>query len=51
MILTILAVFISLVAFIFCTTVGIKMIMEENLGLGLLNITLGCLNGCLFILN
>jgi hypothetical protein len=51
MLLTITAVIITLVALIFCTTVGIKMIMEDNLGLGLLNIILGCLNGGLFILN
>ena len=51
MILTITAIIITLVVFIFCTTVGIKMIMEDNLGLGLLNISLGCLNGGMFILN
>lgn len=39
--LTIVAVAVTAIAFIFCTTVGIKMIMDDFLGMGLCNIAMG----------
>lgn len=41
MALTIVAVAISAIAFIVCTTDGIKMIFDDALGMGLCNIAIG----------
>lgn len=49
--LTIVAVAVTAIAFIFCTTVGIKMIMEDYLGVGLCNIAMGVGNLLLCICN
>lgn len=49
--LIIVAVALTAIAFIFCTTVGIKMIMEESLMLGLCNIAMGVCNFMLCIIN
>lgn len=49
--LTVVAVAISAIAFIFCTTVGIKMIMDDTPGIGLCNIALGVCNLMLCIGN
>ena len=45
------AILVSFVALVFCTSVGIKLIMEENLSLGLLNIALGGINLLMMIIN
>ena len=39
--LTIIGIAITAIAFIFCTSVGIKMIMEDSLGIGLCIIAMG----------
>lgn len=39
--LTIVAIAVTAIAFIFCTTVGIKMIMDDFLVIGLCNIAMG----------
>lgn len=49
--LTIVAVAISAIAFIFCTTVGIKMIMDDTPGIGLCNIAMGVGNLLLCVCN
>ena len=49
--LTIGAVAVTAIAFIFCTTVGIKMIMDDCLGLGLCNIAMGVGNLMLCVCN
>lgn len=49
--LTIVAVAVTAIAFIFCTTVGIKMIMDDFLGVGLCNIAMGVGNLLLCICN
>lgn len=42
--LTIIAVALTAIAFIFCTTVGVKMVMEDSQGIGLCNIAMGFWN-------
>lgn len=42
--ITIIAVAVTAIAFIFCTTVGVKMVMEDYLGNGLCNIAMGVCN-------
>ena len=42
--LTIIAVAVAAIAFIFCTTVGVKMVMEDSPGMGLCNIAMGVCN-------
>lgn len=42
--LTISAVAVAAIAFIFCTTVGVKMVMEDSPGTGLCNIAMGVCN-------
>jgi hypothetical protein len=49
--LTIVGVAVTAIAFIFCTTVGIKMIMEDSPGIGLCNIAMGVGNLLLCICN
>ena len=49
--LTIGAVAVTAIAFIVCTTVGIKMIMENAPGIGLCNIAMGVGNLLLCICN
>lgn len=49
--LAVVAVAVTAIAFIFCTTVGIKMIMEDGLGIGLCNIALGVCNLLLCVCN
>lgn len=49
--LTVVAVAVTAIAFIFCTTVGIKMIMDDALGMGLGNIAMGVGNLLLCICN
>lgn len=49
--LTFIAVAVTAIAFIFCTTVGIKMIMDDFLGVGLCNIAMGVGNLMLCICN
>lgn len=39
--LTIVAVAVTAIAFIFCTVMGIKMIFEDSPGIGLLDIAMG----------
>ena len=48
---TIIAIALTAIAFIFCTTVGIKMIMDDALGIGLCNIALGVCNLLLCVCN
>lgn len=43
-VLTIVAIAVTAIAFIFCTTVGIKIVMENGVGIGLCNIALGICN-------
>ena len=49
--LAVVAVAVTAIAFIFCTTVGIKMIMDDCLGIGLCNIAMGVGNLLLCICN
>lgn len=49
--LSLLAVAVTAIAFIFCTTVGIKMVMDDFLGMGLCNIAMGVGNLLLCICN
>lgn len=42
--LTIVAVAVSAIAFIFCTTVGVKIVMDDCPGMGLCNIAMGVCN-------
>lgn len=42
--ITIIAVAVAAIAFIFCTTVGVKMVMEDSPGTGLCNIAMGVCN-------
>ena len=49
--LTISAVAVSAIAFIVCTTVGVKMIFDDAPGMGLCNIAMGFLNLLLCIGN
>jgi hypothetical protein len=49
--LTIVAVAVTAIAFIFCTSVGIKMIMDDSPGIGLCNIAMGVGNLLLCICN
>lgn len=49
--LTISAVAVTAIAFIFCTTVGVKMVMEDSPGMGLCNIAMGFLNLLLCVCN
>lgn len=49
--LNIVAIAVTAIAFIFCTSVGIKMIMDDSLGIGLCNIALGVCNLMLCICN
>ena len=49
--LTILAVAVTAIAFILCTTVGIKMIMDDFIGVGLCNIAMGVGNLMLCVCN
>lgn len=42
--ITIIAVAVTAIAFIFCTTVGVKMVMEDYPGNGLCNIAIGFCN-------
>lgn len=42
--LTVVAVAVTAIAFIFCTTVGVKMIMDNSPGIGLCNIAMGFFN-------
>ena len=46
-----IAILVSFIALVFCTSVGIKLIMEEKFLPGLLNITLGGLNLLMMIIN
>lgn len=46
-----IAILVSFIALVFCTSVGIKLIMEENILPGLLNITLGGINLLMMIIN
>lgn len=39
--LTVVAVAITAIAFIFCTTVGVKKVMDDCPGIGLCNIAMG----------
>ena len=47
----ILSMILSMIAMVFCTSVGIKMIMDDCLGIGLCNIVLGVCNLLLCICN
>lgn len=49
--LTVVAVAVSAIAFIFCTTVGVKMVMEDAPGMGLCNIAMGVCNLLLCVCN
>lgn len=49
--LAVVAVAVTAIAFIFCTTVGIKMIMYDAPGIGLCNIALGVCNLLLCVCN
>jgi hypothetical protein len=49
--LTIVGVAVTAIAFIFCTSVGIKMIMDDSPGIGLCNIAMGVGNLLLCICN
>ena len=52
MILPITAIAISLIAFLVCSILGIKLIYEDNnLKLGICNITLGVINLVMAIIN
>lgn len=48
---TIIAIALTAFAFIFCTTVGIKLVIDEALGIGLCNIALGVCNLLLCVCN
>ena len=45
------AVAVTAIAFIFCTTVGVKMVMDDCLSMGLCNIAMGVGNLLLCICN
>ena len=49
--LTVIAVAVSAIAFIFCTTVGVKKVMDDDPGMGLCNIAMGFLNLLLCVCN
>jgi len=49
--LTIVAVAVTAIAFIFCTVMGIKMIFDDAPGIGLCNIAMGVGNLLLCICN
>ena len=49
--LNIVGLAVTAIAFIFCTTVGIKMVMENNPGIGLCIIAMGVGNLLLCICN
>jgi hypothetical protein len=49
--LTVVAVAVTAIAFIFCTTVGVKMVMDDAPGMGLCNIAMGVGNLLLCICN
>lgn len=49
--LTIIAVAVTAIAFIFCTTVGVKKVMDDCPGIGLCNIAMGFFNLLLCVCN
>lgn len=49
--LNVVAVAVTAIAFIFCTTVGVKMVMDDEPGMGLCNIAMGVGNLLLCICN